>query len=126
MDEKALTVVLSYTLKGSVGDFSEAISRLAERVFREGHPGLTSYRFFVNEVEHSARAVVEYLNPSAWLGHHEIAMGWPEMKALHGTAVLAEITFLGCVSAEMREWLATSGLSARFNEGYVFAAGFQR
>src|SRR5947208_34324 len=112
MDEKALTVVLAYTLKGSASELSEAVGRLAERVFREGHSGLTSYRFFVNEVEHSARAVVDYVSPAAWLSHHEIAMGWPEMKALHGTAMLVEITFLGCVSTEMREWLATSRLSA--------------
>jgi hypothetical protein len=124
--DQSLTVLLTYTLKGSAEEFTSAITRLAERVRRDGHPGLNAYRFFVNERDQSARAVVDYASSEAWVGHHDIAMAWPEMKAMHQAAALTDITFLGDASAEVRQWLSGSSLSARLHDGYQFAAGFRR
>ena len=126
MRDATLTVVNRYDLKQSAEDFRAAISALAARVEREGHAGVLSYRFFLSEVAGQARAVIDYADPDAWMGHHHIAMGWPEMAALHAVAALEEITFLGNVSAEITDWLASSGLKARVNTGYGYAAGFRR
>jgi hypothetical protein len=53
-------------------------------------------------------------------------MAWPEMQALHRVARLADVTFLGPMTEEIRAYLAQSGLKARIDAGYTFAAGFQR
>jgi hypothetical protein len=95
-------------------------------VEREGHPGIRSYRFFVHDDQPIARAVIDYAGPSAWIGHHDIAMVWPEMRALHGLVRLAEATFLGPFTPEMQAWLYGSGLKARIETGYSFVAGFRR
>ena len=126
MDQASLTVVNRYILKQSAADFRIAISALSARVDREGHAGVLSYRFFVSEDAGQARAVIDYADASAWMGHHHIAMGWPEMATLHAAASLDDITFLGEVSPEITDWLATSGLKARVHTGYGFAAGFRR
>ncbi|HEV7305974.1 hypothetical protein [Ensifer sp.] len=67
---------------------------MANRVAAEGDPGVLSYRFFVNGSEGSARGVIDYSSPAAWIGHHDTAMGWPEMTALHVVVVLSEVVFL--------------------------------
>jgi hypothetical protein len=121
-----LTILNVYRLIGSAGDFREAIGRLADRVEREGHPGVRGCRFFVNDVDAVARAVIDYEGPDAWLGHHEIAMGWPEMAALHGVATLSEVTFRGPLTPEIEAWIASSSLTARISGGYGIASGFQR
>lgn len=126
MGEATLTVMNLYVLKQSAAQFRAAISALSARVEREGHAGVQSYRFFLSEAEGQARAVIDYADASAWMGHHHIAMGWPEMATLHAAASLDDITFLGEVSPEITDWLATSGLKARVHTGYGFAAGFRR
>lgn len=126
MSATTLTVLNRYTLRQTPADFCAAISALAERVQAEGHAGVISYRFYVNEAEGQARAVVDYADAAAWIGHHKIAMDWPEMTALHGAAALEEITFLGIVTPEIKDWLQDSTLTARVSDGYSFAAGFQR
>jgi hypothetical protein len=125
-DAGHLTILNVYRLTGSADAFREAIGRLADRVEREGHPGVRGYRFFVNDDDGVARAVIDYDGPDAWLGHHDIAMGWPEMAALHGVATLSEITFLGPLTPEIEAWIASSTLTARISGGYRFASGFQR
>lgn len=126
MSEPGLTILNLYTLIGSADDFRAAIERLADRVREEGHPGVLSYRFFVNETVNTARAVIDYENASAWIGHHDIAMGWPEMAGLHGVATLSEVTFLGALTPEIQSWIDNSKLTARIRHGNSFAAGFQR
>lgn len=126
MLKTTLTAVNSYTLAGPADGFTAATVALAARVEAEGHPGVLSYRFFVNAAEGTARAVVDYANADAWIGHHEIAMAWPEMKALHAAATLSDVTFLGALTAEIRDWLRASALKARIHEGHIFAAGFSR
>lgn len=65
MTEPGLTILNLYTLTDRADDFRVAIERLAARVCDEGHPGVLSYRFFVNTAEKTARAVIDYENASA-------------------------------------------------------------
>ena len=121
----SLTILNLYRLRSGSADFVTAIRALAARVQLEGHPGVMSYRFFVNADEGLARAVIDYKDASAWIGHHDIAMDWPEMTALHATAALIEVTFLGPLSDEIRAWIAGSKLSAEVHGGYESAAEFR-
>ncbi len=121
-----LTVLNLYALNAPAEAFTSAITALAARVQGQGHSGVLSYRFFVNPVAGVARAVVDYADTAAWIGHHDIAMGWPEMQALHGVAKLADVTFLGPFAAEVRDWLGRSTLTAQLHTGFDYAAGFQR
>lgn len=121
-----LTILNTYTLRGSVADFKTAITALAARVEAEGERGVLSYWFFVSADAGLARAVIDYATPKAWIGHHDISMTWPEMKALHGVAALSHVTFLGPITPEIRAWLDRSGLKAQVETGYVASAGFCR
>lgn len=126
MTEQRLTILNLYELKAPADDFARAIEALAKRVEAEGDPGVLSYRFFVNASDGTARGVVDYINPAAWIGHHDIAMGWPEMSALHAVASLSEVVFLGAMTGEIQAWVASSSLRARIRSGYAFAGGFRR
>ena len=126
MSKAHLTVLNFYTLKGAAAEFRAEIEVLADRVRREGHSGVRSYQFYVNTDEKSARAVIEYENAAAWIGHHDIAMAWPEMKGLHAVAALSEVTFLGEITPEIKSWIDRSTLTAKLNVGNYFAAGFRR
>jgi hypothetical protein len=126
MIESRLTVLILYEIKRTPEEFELAANALATRVEAEGHPGVLSYRFFVNASENTARGVIDYEDSEAWIGHHEIAMGWPEMTALHTAALLAEITFLGPLTDDIVAWIEGSTLTARIRRGNRFAAGFHR
>lgn len=126
MAEPQLTVLNVYRLNGSVAQFEAAISALVARVRAEGHRGVLSYRFFGNATENLARAVIDYETPDAWIGHHDISMGWPEMRALHATATLSEVTFLGPLTPHIKNWIESSALTAQVKDGNVFVAGFRR
>ena len=80
----------------------------------------------MNASEGTARGIIDYEDPGAWIGHHDIAMAWPEMTALHTAARLAEVTFLGRLTHEIEAWIEGSTLTARIRRGNRFAAGFQR
>ena len=126
LPEPGLTILNTYSLTGSAGAFTAAITALAGRVEAEGHPGVLSYRFFVHKSDAVARAVIDYADPSAWIGHHDRSMVWPEMQALHAVAQLRKVTFLGTVTPEIEKWLSGSGLTAEIAFGFVEAAGFRR
>jgi hypothetical protein len=126
MIESRLTIFNLYELAKSPDDFGIAAGALARRVEAEGHPGILSYRFFVNPAESTARAVVDYEGPDAWIGHHEIAMGWPEMRAMHAAATLVEVTFLGPITPEIAAWIESSTLTARIRSGNRLVAAFGR
>lgn len=126
MSAITLTVLNTYKLKKTPEDFRTAIRALAARVQAEGHAGVLSYRFFVSETAGQARAVIDYADAAAWIGHHDIAMVWPEMAALHAVAGLEDVTFLGEMTAQIKDWLRASALTARVTDGYSLAAGFQR
>ncbi|WP_417684211.1 hypothetical protein [Roseibium sp.] len=122
----SLTILNLYRLTLGASEFTRAITALSKRVEREGHPGVLGYRFFVNGHEKTARAVVDYRDANAWIGHHDIAMAWPEMKALHSVASLTDVTFLGDLTPEIQDWIDRSSLKARVHSGNRFAAGFVR
>lgn len=126
MIDNRLTILNLYELKKTPEDFEISVGALARRVEAEGHPGVLSYRFFVNASERTARGVIDYKDPDAWIGHHDIAMNWPEMTALHAAATLAEVIFLGPLTAEIQAWIESSALTARVRNGNIFAGGFQR
>lgn len=126
MMKQRLTILNLYELKAPPDHFARAIDALARRVEAEGDPGVLSYRFFVNASEGTARGVIDYSNPAAWIDHHDIAMSWPEMSALHDVAALSEVVFLGAMTSEIQAWIDNSSLSARIRCGYAFAGGFQR
>ncbi len=121
-----LTVLNRYALRDRPEAFAAAAGALAARVGTEGEPGVLSYRFWVDAAAGEARAVIDYATPAAWIGHHESAMGWPEMTALHAAAQLVEVRFLGPVTDGIRDWIAGSGLTAQVLEGAVPVAGFRR
>ncbi|WP_417668134.1 hypothetical protein [Roseibium sp.] len=122
----SLTILNLYHLTFGASEFTRAITALSERVQAEGHPGVLGYRFFVNGHEKTARAVVDYRDAAAWIGHHDLAMGWPEMKALHDVAHLEDVTFLGTLTPEIQDWIDRSSLKAKVHSGNRFAAGFIR
>jgi hypothetical protein len=126
MTDAGLTILNLYELNGTAEAFREAVARLAVRVEAEGHRGIASYRFFVDEDRYTGRAVIDYTDAAAWLGHHDIAMGWPEMTDLHHAATLVEIIFLGNVTPAILAWIRGSTLKARIRLGGGFAAGFRR
>jgi hypothetical protein len=125
MTTAKLTVLNRYRLKGGATEFSAAISALVARVEREGERGILRYQFWASS-DGTARAVIDYATPQTWIGHHEIAMPWPEMQALHTVATLEEAVFLGPLTPDIREWLAGSSLTAVIRHGFVLAAGFHR
>ncbi|WP_106744000.1 hypothetical protein [Yoonia maritima] len=126
MPDLELIIFNHYALIGTENDFRSAITALVRRVRNDGHAGVLSYHFFVNGTDRDARAVITYRNAAAWIGHHDIAMDWPEMQALHKVATLREITFLGAVTDDIKTWLSGSKLTAQVNFGNEFTAGFQR
>ncbi len=121
-----LVIVNDYVLLAPVAAFNTAIGALAARVRDEGHPGVRSYLFYARAEDATARAIVHYEGPEAWIGHHDIAFGWPEMKALHAVARLAQVTFHGEMTAGIRDWMARAGLVVPVVEYPEFAAGFVR
>jgi hypothetical protein len=121
-----LTILNHYRLTDSDEAFLVAIKALVARVEAEGHSGVMSYRFFLQAGAGACQAVIDYAGPEAWIGHHEIAMAWPEMQALHKVAVLEDVTFLGPYTNEIRDWLSRSSLKATVRSGFEIAAGFRR
>lgn len=121
-----LTALNLYRLTAPAAAFTDAATRLAARVRDEGEPGVLTYRFYVSPADGTGRAVVDYASPAAWIGHHDIAMPWPEMLALRASALLEEVTLLGEVTPAIRAWIAASGLTARVSEGFTLASGFDR
>jgi hypothetical protein len=121
-----LVIVNDYALLAPVKDFSAAISALAARVGEEGEPGVRSYLFFAKAEDATARAVIHYAAPEAWIRHHEIAFGWSEMKALHSVARLTQVTFHGEMTDAIRAWMVRAGLGVPIVHYPHFAAGFVR
>jgi quinol monooxygenase YgiN len=105
--------------------FDRAVAALVTRVRAEGHPGVRAYRFYRPGAA-EGRAVVNYASPEAWVGHHEMIMGWPEMAALRAAGQLAEVQLFGVVTAAMEAWIARMGLGEKVREAGEPVAGFMR
>lgn len=105
--------------------FDRAVAALVARVRSEGHPGVLAYRFYRPTVA-EGRAVVNYASPEAWVGHHEMIMGWPEMAALRAAGELAEVQLFGEVTAAMEAWIARMGLGEKVREMGAPVAEFVR
>lgn len=119
-----ITVINHYDFRQTADDFIAATQALSARVANEGHPGIQSYHFFAGTA--SGHALIRYRDADAWFGHHEIAMPWPEMAALHRAAVLVRITFSGDVPQSISDWLEKSPLNAQILVHKQPAGGFTR
>jgi hypothetical protein len=117
-----VVAVNRYALRDAAA-FELAAVALAARVRAEGHPGVLSYRFY-RQAE--GRAVVCYRDPAAWVGHHDLIMGWPEMAALRSAATLEEVLLFGPVTAEMQDWISRMGLAGKVCLMGAAVAGFCR
>jgi hypothetical protein len=105
--------------------FRRAVAALAGRVRDEGHPGVRGYRFFCPGAA-EGRAVVTYADPDAWVGHHNLIMGWPEMTALRDCADLEEVLLFGPFTAAMRDWIDRMGLGDKVRHMGKAVAAFRR
>jgi hypothetical protein len=119
-----ITVVNRYALRDPDG-FLSAVTALAARVRDEGHPGVRSYRFF-RPGPNEGRAVVSYADADAWVGHHDLIMGWPEMAVVRAAADLEEICLFGPISPAMQGWIDRAGLGAKLRHMGLPVAGFVR
>lgn len=126
MQMPAFTMLNHYALRGGADAFRTAAAALVRRVRDEGGPGILSYRYFVNAGDGTALGVVDYRDGAAWIGHHDLAMAWPEMQAMHGTARLERSVCLGDVPAEVLDWLAASSMQVELIGGCEAAGGFVR
>jgi hypothetical protein len=126
MAEAEITVVNHYRLLAGRADFVAAVTALARRVEAEGHAGVQSYRFFAPDGGEDARVVVRYRDAGAWIGHHDLAMGWPEMAAFRSVAALEQVDLHGAVTDPMRDWIDRMGLTGKVWFGGAAVAGFCR
>lgn len=106
----AIINVNEYDLTGDASSFVTAITALAERTKREGHPGVTAYRWYLNEEQLTAGAVIMYENAAARVGHHELAYQREEIAALQGAISPRRLVFMGAPSDEIKEWVGKANL----------------
>ena len=119
-----IVVVNFYTLRDPEG-FDRALRTLVPRVRLQGHEGLRSYRFF-GSGPRERRLVAIYAGPEAWVGHHDLIMGWQEMVALRAAARLARTDLYGPISPAMQAWIDQMGLGAKLRHQGEAIAGFRR
>jgi hypothetical protein len=119
-----IVVVNFYVLRDPDG-FDRALRLLVPRVRLQGHEGLRSYRFFGSGPK-ERRLVAIYAGPDAWVGHHDLIMGWPEMVALRAGARLQRTDLYGPLTPPMRDWVDRMGLGAKVHHQGEAVAGFRR
>jgi Antibiotic biosynthesis monooxygenase len=124
--EAEIAVVNRYRLLSGREPFLAASLALAGRVEAEGHPGILSYRLYAPEGVEEARLVARYRDAEAWVGHHDLAMGWPEMAAFRTVAALERVELYGAVTDAMRDWIDRIGLAERIWFSGPQRAGFGR
>ncbi|MDP3193649.1 hypothetical protein [Tabrizicola sp.] len=119
-----IVVVNFYSLRDPQG-FDRALRVLVPRVRLQGHEGLRSYRFFGSGPK-ERRLVAIYEGPSAWVGHHDLIMAWPEMVALRAAARLARTDLYGPITPPMQAWIEEMGLAKKLRHQGEAIAGFRR
>lgn len=119
-----IVVVNFYALRDPEG-FDRALRVLVPRVRLQGHAGLRSYRFF-GAGPKERRLVAIYDGPSAWVGHHDMIMAWPEMAALRAAARLARTDLYGPITPPMQAWIERMGLAGKLRHQGESIGGFRR
>ena len=119
-----IVVVNFYALRDGTA-FDRALRVLVPRVRLQGHEGLKSYRFF-GAGPKERRLVAIYEGPEAWVGHHDLIMGWQEMVALRAAARLARVDLYGPISPPMQAWIDQMGLGTKLRHQGEAIAGFRR
>lgn len=115
-----------YELLTSEEEFVAAISAVAARTKRDGHPGVLSYQFFVDGPSKKAGACITYADADTWLAHHELAYGWEEMPAFQNNVRLARVSLFGPLNDGMRAWLEKANVPCEVLRVNKHAAGFVR
>jgi hypothetical protein len=105
--------------------FRAAVTALADRVQRQGVPGVRGCRFFCPRPD-EGRAVVTYADPKAWIAHHDLIMTWPEMADLRASADLAEGMLFGPMTAGMQDWIDRMDLGSKVHPMGSPVTGFLR
>jgi hypothetical protein len=126
VNDPQITVVNHYRLLSGRDGFVAAVTALARRVEAEGHDGVLDYRFYCGAEDQECRAVVRYRDAEAWVGHHDLAMGWPEMGAFRAVAALESVDLHGPVTASMQIWIDRMGLGDKVRSFSEMVAGFRR
>jgi len=124
--ESQIININEYELLTSAEDFTVAIRAVAERTKHEGHPGVLSYQFFVDEPNRSAGACITYADADAWLAHHEMAYGWEEMPTFQQNVRLTRASLLGPLNEGVRAWLEKASIPCEVFRVNNHAAGFER
>jgi hypothetical protein len=119
-----IVVVNFYALNDADG-FDRALRLLVPRLRLQGHEGLRSYRFFGSGPK-ERRLVAIYAGPEAWVGHHDLIMGWPEMVALRAGARLLRTDLYGPLTQPMMDWVTQMGLGTKLRHQGEAIAGFRR
>ena len=119
-----IVVVNFYALRDGEA-FDRAVRALVPRVRLQGHEGLRSYRFFGSGPK-ERRLVAIYQGPEAWVGHHDLIMGWQEMVALRAAARLARTDLYGPLTPPMQAWVDQMGLGKKLRHQGEAIAGFRR
>lgn len=119
-----IVVVNFYALRDPDG-FDRALRVLVPRVRLQGHEGVRSYRFFGSGPK-ERRLVAIYEGPSAWVGHHDLIMAWPEMVALRAAARLARTDLYGPITPPMQVWIEEMGLGKKLRHQGESIGGFRR
>jgi|JI7StandDraft_1071085.scaffolds.fasta_scaffold20002_4 hypothetical protein len=113
-----------YAVRDAAG-FDRAVAALVDRVRTAGHPGVQGYHFYRSAPD-EGRAIVCYADAGAWVGHHDLIMGWPEMAAFRAVADLDEVLLFGPVTAAMQGWLDRMALGDRVRVMGPVLSGFAR
>jgi hypothetical protein len=124
--DPGITVVNHYRLLSGREAFVAAVNSLARHVEAEGHDGVMDYRFYCCKGDVEGRAVVRYRDAEAWVGHHELVLGWPEMTAFRAVADLARIEIHGPVTPAMLDWINRMGVAQKVLLAGDAVAGFRR
>ena len=124
--ERQIININEYELLTSGNDFTVAIRAVADRTEREGHPGVLSYQFFVDEPNRTAGACIIYVDADAWLAHHEMAYCWEEMPTFQKNVRLTRASLLGPLNEGMRAWLEKANIPCDVFRVNNHAAGFER
>lgn len=106
-----VVVVNFYALRDAAA-FDRAVTALVTRMRLFGQPGVKSFRF-TGTGPRERRAVVICDDPKAWIGHHDLITGWPEMAALQAAAQLSRVEILGPVTPAIRDWADQLGLGSK-------------
>lgn len=100
----AEVVVVSFYSLRDVEAFDRAVRALVSRMKLQDPAGLRGYRFF-GSGPRMRRLVAIYETPDAWVRHHNLIVGWPEMVSFRAAARMRRVRLYGLATPEMEHWV---------------------